>query len=36
VAADERVAAVPGCAMDEIDLIRASFPDLADFRMAPR
>jgi hypothetical protein len=36
VAADERVAAVPGCAMDEIDLIRASYPDLADFRMAPR
>ncbi|GAB1510553.1 SDR family NAD(P)-dependent oxidoreductase [Actinophytocola sp. KF-1] len=36
VAADERVAAVPGCAMDEIDLIRASHPDLADFRMAPR
>jgi NAD(P)-dependent dehydrogenase (short-subunit alcohol dehydrogenase family) len=36
VATDERVAAVPGCAMDEIDLIRASYPDLADFRMAPR
>ncbi|NKQ51640.1 SDR family NAD(P)-dependent oxidoreductase [Amycolatopsis sp. K13G38] len=36
VCADERVVAVPGCAMDEIDLIRASFPELADFRMAPR
>jgi NAD(P)-dependent dehydrogenase (short-subunit alcohol dehydrogenase family) len=35
VATDERVVAVPGCAMDEIDLIRASYPDLADFRMAP-
>jgi NAD(P)-dependent dehydrogenase (short-subunit alcohol dehydrogenase family) len=36
VAADERLAAVPSCAMDEIDLIRASYPDLADFRMTPR
>ncbi|WP_460393019.1 SDR family NAD(P)-dependent oxidoreductase [Actinophytocola sediminis] len=36
VCADERVAAVPSCAMDEIDLIRASYPDLADFRMLPR
>ncbi|OLF14064.1 hypothetical protein BLA60_02525 [Actinophytocola xinjiangensis] len=36
VCADQRVAAVPGCAMDEIDLIRASYPDLADFRMRPR
>jgi NAD(P)-dependent dehydrogenase (short-subunit alcohol dehydrogenase family) len=36
VAADERLTSVPGCAMDEIDLIRASYPDLADFRMAPR
>ncbi len=35
-AADERVATVPGCAMDEIDLIRAAYPDLAAFRMAPR
>jgi len=36
VCADQRVAAVPGCAMDEIDLIRASYPDLSDFRMLPR
>lgn len=36
VCADERVVAVPGCAMDEIDLIRASYPELADFRMTPR
>jgi NAD(P)-dependent dehydrogenase (short-subunit alcohol dehydrogenase family) len=36
VCADERVVAVPGCAMDEIDLIRASYPDLSDFTMTPR
>ncbi|KAA9157632.1 SDR family NAD(P)-dependent oxidoreductase [Amycolatopsis acidicola] len=36
VCAEESVAAVPGCAMDEIDLIRACYPDLADYRMAPR
>ena len=36
VCADERVVALPGCAMDEIDLIRACYPDLADFRMTPR
>jgi NAD(P)-dependent dehydrogenase (short-subunit alcohol dehydrogenase family) len=29
-------AAVPLCAMDEIDLIRACFPDLGGYRMPPR
>lgn len=36
VCADERVVALPGCAMDEIDLIRAAHPGLDDFRMTPR
>lgn len=36
VAEDDRVVAIPRCAMDEIDLIRASYPELGDFRMAPR
>lgn len=36
VVADEAPVAVPRCAMDEIDLIRACFSDLADYRMPPR
>jgi NAD(P)-dependent dehydrogenase (short-subunit alcohol dehydrogenase family) len=36
VVGQDALAAVPSCAMDEVDLIRNCFPDLQDYRMPPR